>query len=83
MRKVYALLVKKNHTDHGYLPVAVQFSFNKEELDGIAEAINNQVDGWGSAKVEEVDGSVAEWNFPHPYQTEMSETTCFLNVDMI
>ena len=38
MKKVYALLVKKNHTDHGYLPVAVQFSFNKEELDEIANA---------------------------------------------
>lgn len=67
MRKVYALLVKKNHTDHGYLPVAVQFSFNKEELDGIAEAINNQAGTWGSAKVEEVDHDTAQWNFPHPY----------------
>ncbi len=67
MKKVYALLVKKNHTDHGCLPVAVQFSFNKEELDEIAEAINRQAGTWGSARVKEVDHSTAEWNFPHPY----------------
>ena len=66
MKKVYALLVKQDHTDHGYNAVAVQFSFNKKELDEIAEAINIQANGWGSAYVEEVDGHVAEWNFPKP-----------------
>ena len=66
MKKVYALLVKQNYTDHGYNPVAVQFSFNKEELDGIAKAINRQANGWGSASVEEVDEHLAEWNFPKP-----------------
>lgn len=66
MRKVYALLIKKNYTAYSN-PIAVQFSFNKEELDGIAEAINNQSDGWGSARVREVDGHIAEWNFPRPH----------------
>ena len=77
MKKIYALLVKKCHTDHGSSPVAVQFSFNIEELYEIANAINLQAGTWGYATVEEVDHYIAQWNFPNPNQTEISKNYLF------
>lgn len=60
-KEVYALLIAGRHS----FSQAVQFSFDKEELEELASAINNQVGRWGSARVEKVDESIAEWNFPY------------------
>ena len=60
MKTLYALLTCKTY---GTWPVVVQVSFNKEELEELASAINS-FDCYEHAKVEEVTKSTLEWNWP-------------------
>lgn len=64
-RPLYVLLTSTLRGDS----LAVQYSFDKHFLDGIAAAINAQADGWGSARVELFDPHIAEWYMPDKYTT--------------
>ena len=59
-KTLYALLTCKTG---GSWPIVVQVSFNKEELEEIAEAINS-FGRYEHATVEEVTKSTLEWNWP-------------------
>lgn len=61
MKKLYALLMKKGHW--GY-PVLLQVSFNKDELEEIANSLNQYEFFPANAYVEEVNEDLIKYYFP-------------------
>lgn len=59
---LYALYIGPRYSHYG--ATLLQFSRNREELDGIASTINTQSEGWGYAYVDVFDTRVAEYDFP-------------------
>ena len=66
-KKLYALITNK-YEGHGYGAIVVQVSFNKKELEEIAEYLNSFTYFGPHATVEEVTERVCEWNWPHSYR---------------
>lgn len=65
-KKLYALIT--NRQLRGYGPVVVQVSFNKEELEEIAEYLNKMPYFSPNASVKEVDDNVCNWYWPKTYK---------------
>lgn len=61
MKKLYALLMRKNY--YGF-PVLLQVSFNKDELEEMAKSLNQYEFFPANAYVEEVDENLIHYNFP-------------------
>ena len=63
MRKLYALVSNRDR-GYGYGPIVVQVSFNKEELEEMAEYLNSFTYFPANAEVKEVTEHVVEWYWP-------------------
>jgi hypothetical protein len=63
MKKLYALITDRDK-GYGYGPVVIQVSFNKEELEEMAEYLNNIKYYSPNAFVKEVDEKVCESYWP-------------------
>lgn len=61
MKKLYALLMRKGH--YGF-PVLLQLSFNKAELEEMANSLNQYEFFPANAYVEEVNEGMIERYFP-------------------
>lgn len=59
---LYALFIGPRWSHYG--ATLLQFSRNREELDGIASTINTQSESWGYAYVDLFDDKMAEYSFP-------------------
>ena len=66
-KKLYALITNRDG-GHGYGPIVVQVSFNKEELEEIANYLNQFKYFGPNAHVEECTEHVCEWYWPHTYR---------------
>jgi hypothetical protein len=66
-KKLYALITNKQQ-GWGYGAIVVQVSFNKKELEEIADYLNKMPYFSPHAHVEEVTDSVCEWYWPHSYR---------------
>lgn len=63
MKKLYALITNRGG-NHGYGPMVVQVSFNKEELEEVANYLNQIPYFSPHAFVEEVDSHICEYYWP-------------------
>jgi len=63
-KKLYALITNRE-SGYGYGPIVVQVSFNKEELEEIANYLNNNIKYFSpNATVSEVNDAVCQWYWP-------------------
>lgn len=67
-KKLYALVTDKNKKYGSYGGLVIQVSFNKKELEEIAECLNKIEYFCPHATVEEVNECTCEWYWPcsHP-----------------